>query len=194
MLHATLNDICGTDAIKTLPNKGASHDRRKRRPVSLIVGQHKIMNDKYFDQLQSGDTKILICGVLSLATGVLFCIPGVFFSFHLLCDFFYKNFSIDPIKLFISVFTLSIGIFLLLLSIKCFRGQTKDQYIATPVYIIIGIFFIGFSVTFFMLTFVVRVMEPSRESLLAIGCGLFFGTLSLRAIYKKKKQIAQQLN
>jgi hypothetical protein len=130
--------------------------------------------------------ELVFPAVISLAVGLMFFIPGVFFAGKALAHFWDKKQIPDFPMAFIIVFTLTIGTILLLLAYKFLFGNFEKQHISTPILTFVSIWFVAMSTIFALTAYVFKAMPTGFPTGRGIGGGFAIGCSGLWFAYKRK--------
>jgi len=125
--------------------------------------------------------------VISLAVGLMFFVPGVFFAEKAISRFLEKNEIPDLPIAFIIVFTLAIGTILLLLAYKFIFGNIEKQHISTPILTLVSICFVAMSTVIAITAYVFKAMPTGYQTGRGVGGGFAIGCLGLWFAYKRKR-------
>ena len=133
--------------------------------------------------------ELLFPAVISLVVGLMFFVPGVFFLQRTIVRFLEKKEVPDLPIAFIIVFTLSIGIILLLLAYKFIFGNLEKQHISTPILTFVSICFIAMSTFVALGAYVFKTMPTTGRG---IGGGFAIGCFGLWFAYKRKRETSNK--
>lgn len=125
--------------------------------------------------------------VISLAVGLMFFVPGVFFAEKALTRFLEKNEIPDLPIAFIIAFTLSIGTILPTLAYKFVFGNIEKQHISTPILTFVSVCFVALSTIIALTAYVFKAMPTGYQTGRGIGGGFAIGCLGLWFAYKRKR-------
>ncbi len=142
------------------------------------------MEEKQFDS--SNKVTLIFPGLASLAVGLMFAVPGVFFSKKIILQLF-QNKIPDSIFVFVTVLIEAIGIILLLLAYRFFTGKIAGQHLSTPILTIASLFFISISSLIAVETFVLKRMAATGQTGRAIGGGFMTGCLGLYFVFRRRR-------
>jgi len=130
---------------------------------------------------------LIFPAVISLAVGLMFFIPGVFFAEKAISRFLSKSEIPDLPFAFIIVFTLTIGTILLLLAYKFVFGNIEKQHVSTPILTFVSISFVAMSTIIAVTAYVFKAMPTGYQTGKGIGGGFAIGCLGLWFAYKRKR-------
>jgi divalent metal cation (Fe/Co/Zn/Cd) transporter len=122
--------------------------------------------------------------VISLAVGLMFFVPGMFFLEKAVSRFLERKEIPDLPFAFIIVFTLAIGTILLLLAYKFLFGNIEKQRISTPILTLLSLWFIGLGTAGAVLMFVFNAVPGAGRG---VGAALSLGAIGLWFAYKRKR-------
>ncbi len=142
------------------------------------------MEEKQVDT--SKKVNLIFPGLLSLAVGLMFAVPGVFFSKKIISQLL-QNKLPDGIFVFVTVLIVAIGIILLLLAYRFFTGKVDNQRLSITILTIASLFFISISSLIAVETYVLKWMEPTGQTGRAIGGGFTAGCLGLYFAFKRRR-------
>lgn len=136
--------------------------------------------------------ELILPAAISLAVGLIFFIPGVFFAEKTLYRFLEINEIPDLPIVFIIVFTLTIGTILLSLAYKFIFGNIEKQHLSTPILIFVSICFVAMSIIIALNTYVFKSMPTGYQTGRGVGGGFAIGCLGLWFAYKRKRGASNQ--
>lgn len=129
----------------------------------------------------------IFLAILPLSVGCMFFIPGIFLLKRMIEGIFIDKRPIEFPFIFMTAFTLSIGIILLLLALKFIRGTIENQSISFPVLTFVSLFFIATATSGVVLGLVFHLMPIDSILVRAIVGGYAFGGYGLWYAFKQKK-------
>ncbi len=135
---------------------------------------------------------MIFVGLLALIVGLMFFVPGIYFSKSIIMRFLQEHIFPDGPFAFIAIFTISIGTILLLLSYKFFFGDVAKQHVSTPILTFVSICFIAMSTVFALVAYVFNAMPTGYQTGRGIGGGFAIGCFGLWFAYKRKRGTSNQ--
>jgi hypothetical protein len=134
---------------------------------------------------------LIFPGVLSLAVGVMFFVPGIYFT-KIILSRLMRNQLPDGLFVAFTVFIGVIGLILLLLAYQFFTGKVGRQHISTPILIFASAFFITLSTAIALATYVFKCMPTGYQPGRGIGGGFAIGCFGLWFAYKRSREASNQ--
>lgn len=135
---------------------------------------------------------LIFPAVISLAVGLMFFVPGLFFAEKALGRFLDRKEIPELPFAFIILFTLAIGTILLLLAYKFIFGNIEKQHISTPILTFVSICFVSMSTIIAITAYVFKAMPTGYQTGRGIAGGFAIGCLGLWFAYKRKRGASNQ--
>jgi drug/metabolite transporter (DMT)-like permease len=125
-----------------------------------------------------------IAGIISLAVGLMFFIPGICLATSIIVRFIHNELP-DSSIVFITVFLCSLGTILLLLAYQFFTGKICKQHMPTPLLAVVSAGFVAISIYFALSAYVFKSSPTGSQTGRAIGGSMSIGCLGLYFAYKR---------
>lgn len=127
----------------------------------------------------------LFVGMMSLSVGLIFIIPGIYFLLHLINMIFVYNEIPNLLTLGLITFMLSIGIMLILLTLKfCINGFEK-QKLSSPIIICVSILLIIVSISM-IIHYVNGGSFSDPRAGRAMAGGLLLGSAGIYVVFNRR--------